>query len=188
MQLSTPFQERWGYFGILACFIQHMVYWCTVAAFHNCWRGPRGSWSQCHGDISQLLAVHEGLAHQGSPQCPHSHPPGLQFEKFREHYNFFLSEVHSHRACFCLELKIWKQKVFGLEMLTFHSLLITGAERWIRSHMRLVFSGASCEGRHGLLRPWIWLSPVLCWCRVGRCCWDWSTWGWEHLNFSLLEV
>ena len=140
-----------------------MDYWSKVTASHGCvLRGKGGSWLRFCGDISLLLALTEGLAHQRLPTVSSfSHPPELPFEKISEHYQFLsLWPTHTYSPLL-FRVENLKKNVFGPEVLTFHSLLITGAKRsrWTELQVRFLSPGASPEARGGLLRSWTWLSP-----------------------------
>ena len=100
-----------------------------------------------------------GLAHQRlSAVSSDSHP---QFEKISEHYQFLSLLTYTHTQP-TLELKIWGKKKQKSLVLTFHSLLITRAERrrWTGVHMTFSFPGAPLEAGGAMLRSWSWPSPA----------------------------
>ena len=65
------------------------------------------SWGQCCPDSSLLLVLVEGLTHQRFPaMSSFSYPQNRHLKRSVNIINFFLSDIPTHTACFCLELKI----------------------------------------------------------------------------------
>lgn len=134
-----------------------------MTAFHGCLRGKGRGWLQCYWDVSLFLALIEGWLIRDSLQRPQTHTPRIVIWKDQWTLSISFSLTYTHRAHFRVEnLKGKKAKVFGPKVLTFHSLLITRAERrrWTGVHMMFLFPGAPLEARGAMLRSWSWPSPA----------------------------